>query len=110
MESQASDELPRPAFESIQAWLTCLGRDLAAMQPVESLWPDTRLGSGITSGTFYTNLRRYLKKAGLPPGGVHIFRHSAAKLRRNAGESIEEVSRFLDHSSLAVTDHLSETP
>jgi integrase len=34
---------------------------------------------------------------------VHIFRHSAAKLRRDAGESIEEVSRFLDHSSLAVT-------
>ncbi len=37
------------------------------------------------------------------PRGVHIFRHSAAKLRREAGESIEEVSRFLDHSSLAVT-------
>jgi integrase len=34
---------------------------------------------------------------------VHIFRHSAAKLRRDAGESVEEVSRFLDHSSLAVT-------
>ncbi len=34
---------------------------------------------------------------------MHIFRHSAAKLRRDAGESIEDVSRFLDHSSLAVT-------
>jgi len=34
---------------------------------------------------------------------VHIFRHSAAKLRRDAGESVEDVSRFLDHSSLAVT-------
>ena len=73
------------------------------MAPDESLWPDTRNGRGITSGTFYTNLRRYLKKAGLPLGGVHIFRHSAAKLRRDAGESVEEVSRFLDHSSLAVT-------
>ena len=73
------------------------------MAPDASLWPDTRTGRGITSGTFYTNLRRYLKKAGLPPGGVHIFRHSAAKLRRDAGESIEDVSRFLDHSSLAVT-------
>jgi integrase len=41
--------------------------------------------------------------AGLPPAGVHILRHTAAKLRRDAGESIEEVSRFLDHSSLAVT-------
>ena len=43
------------------------------------------------------------KKAGLPPAGVHILRHTAAKLRRDAGESIEDVSRFLDHSSLAVT-------
>ena len=60
-------------------------------------------GRGITSGTFYTNLRRYLSQAGLPPGGVHIFRHSAAKLRRDAGESVEEVSRFLDHSNLATT-------
>ena len=32
-----------------------------------------------------------------------MLRHSAAKLRRDAGESMEDVSRFLDHSSLAVT-------
>ncbi|MGB2695155.1 MAG: hypothetical protein WBD55_08205 [Dehalococcoidia bacterium] len=49
------------------------------------------------------NLRRYLKKAGLPPSGVHILRHSAAKLRRDAGDSVEQVSAFLDHSSLQVT-------
>ena len=73
------------------------------MQPDESLWPDTRNGRGITSGTFYTNLRCYLGNVGLPGGGVYIFRHSAAKLRRDAGESVEDVSRFLDHSSLAVT-------
>jgi integrase len=60
-------------------------------------------GRGITSGTFWGNLQRYLKRAGLPPAGVHIFRHTAAKLRRDVGESIEDVSRFLDHSSLAVT-------
>jgi len=52
-------------------------------------------------GNFLT--RDNLKKAGLQLSGVHIFRHSAAKLRRDAGESIEDVSRFLDHSSLAVT-------
>ncbi len=34
---------------------------------------------------------------------MHILRHSAAKLRRDAGESVEDVSRFLDHSSLQVT-------
>jgi integrase/recombinase XerD len=96
-------ELPRPALETIEAWLSSAGRSLATMAPDASLWPDTRTRRGITSGTFYTNLRRYLKKAGLPPAGVHIFRHSAAKLRRDAGESIEDVSRFLAHSSPAVT-------
>jgi site-specific recombinase XerD len=96
-------ELPLPAYEAIKTWLTSVSRDLNDMAPEESLWPDLRQGRGITSGTFYGNLRRYLKKAGLPSGGVHIFRHSAAKLRRDAGESVEEVSRFLDHSSLAVT-------
>jgi integrase len=73
------------------------------MKADESLWPNRSTGSAITSGVFYTNLRAYLSKAGLPLAGVHIFRHSAAKLRRDAGESVEEVSRFLDHSSLAVT-------
>jgi len=74
------------------------------MRGTESLWPSSAdSGRGITSGTFYGNLRRYFKNSGLPPAGVHIFRHSAAKLRREAGESVEQVSRFLDHSSLAVT-------
>ena len=66
------------------------------------MWPSPS-GRGLLDSTFYTNLRRYLKAAGLPPSGVHVLRHSAAKLRRDAGESIEDVSRFLDHSSLAVT-------
>jgi hypothetical protein len=59
--------------------------------------------AGLTSGTFYGNLQRYFWDAGLRPAGVHIFRHTAAKLRRDAGESIEDVSRFLDYSSLAAT-------
>jgi integrase/recombinase XerD len=97
-------ELPRPAYDAAVAALSAFGWDIATMPPDASLWParrgDTR---GITSGTFYGNLQRFFKLAGLPPAGVHIFRHSAAKLRRDAGESIEDVSRFLDHSSLAVT-------
>ena len=72
------------------------------LAPDESLWPSPS-DRGLRDSVFYTNLRRYLTRAGLPPAGVHILRHSAAKLRRDAGESIEDVSRFLDHSSLAVT-------
>jgi integrase len=96
-------ELPRPALEAIQAWLGSAGQEPPDMRPDESLWPDIKNGRGISSVTFYTNLRKYLRKADLPLAGVHIFRHSAAKLRRDAGESIEDVSRFLDHSSLTVT-------
>ncbi len=101
---QGKRELPRPAFEAIQVALAAFGKDLATVSPDESLWPSsTRNGRGVTSGTFYGNLRRYLRKAGLPPAGVHILRHAAAKLRRDVGETVEDVSRFLDHSSLAVT-------
>jgi len=101
---RAKRELPRPAFEAIESSLEAWGKSLASMDPAESLWPSKHAdGRGLTSGTFYANLRRYLRHAGLPPAGVHILRHSAAKLRRDAGESVEEVSRFLDHSSLAVT-------
>jgi integrase len=75
------------------------------MGPSESLWPSPAAtnGEGLRSATFYGRFRKYLRQAGLPPAGLHILRHSAAKLRRDAGESIEDVSRFLDHSSLAVT-------
>jgi len=98
-------ELPRPVVEALRAALMAYGKDLGMMGPSESLWPSPAFldGRGLTSGTFYGRFRRYLQKAGLPPAGLHVLRHTAAKLRRDAGESIEDVSRFLDHSSLAVT-------
>jgi site-specific recombinase XerD len=97
-------ELPQPAVEAIKASLLAFGLDLATLPPEASLWPSRLQDSkGITSGTFYGNLQRYFRLAGLTPAGVHIFRHTAARLRRLAGESVEDVSRFLDHSSLGVT-------
>lgn len=89
-------ELPRPAYDAIVRTLGDAGKDLATMPPDESLWQ-------ISSGTFYSRFRRYLAAAGLTPTGLHVLRHSAAKLRRDAGETVEAVSAFLDHSSLAVT-------
>ena len=73
------------------------------MDPEESLWQAGAGPRGLSGSTFYTRFRRYLVAAGLQPTGLHILRHSAAKLRRDAGESVEAVSSFLDHSSLAVT-------
>src|ERR1044071_1621014 len=71
-------ELPGPAYEMIVAELAAWGRSLETMAPDESLWPSASNPRGLTSGTFYGNLRRYQRRAGLPPTGVHVFRHSAA--------------------------------
>src|SRR5664279_5077779 len=96
-------ELPRPAYEAIRSTLADAGKELSTMAPTESLWQAAARPEGVTSGTFYARFRRYLQLAGLAPTGIHVLRHTAAKLRRDAGESIEDVSAFLDHSSLAVT-------
>jgi site-specific recombinase XerD len=96
-------ELPRPAFEALCATLGDARLDLASMDTNASLWQAAAGIRGVTGSTFYGRFRTYLRAAGLPPAGLHILRHSAAKLRRDAGSSIEAVSSFLDHSSLAVT-------
>jgi integrase/recombinase XerC len=96
-------ELPGPALTAIQTTLRDAGLDLAAMASTDSLWQAGAGERGVTSGTFYARFRRYLRQASLPPSGIHVLRHTSAKLRRDAGESIEAVSSFLDHSSLAVT-------
>ena len=97
-------ELPRPALEATERALAVFGKTLEIMEPGEPLWPSSADPSqAVASGTFYGNFRRYLARAGLPPAGIHVLRHTAAKLRRDAGEPIEAVSTFLDHSSLGVT-------
>jgi integrase/recombinase XerC len=96
-------QLPHPAYEAILGSLADIGKNLATMAATESLWQAAARPEGVTSGTFYARFRRYLALAGLAPTGIHALRHTAAKLRRDAGQSIEDVSAFLDHSSLAVT-------
>ncbi len=93
---QRRRELPEPAVKAITAGLAAFGRRLEDLEPEERLF-------NVSVQGFYLNLRRYLRNAKLPETGVHILRHTAAKLRRDVGESIEDVSRFLDHSNLAVT-------
>jgi integrase len=96
-------ELPRPAYEALCATLGDAGLALTTMDPSASLWQAAAGTRGVTGSTFYGRFRRYLRAAGLAPSGLHVLRHTAAKLRRDAGASIEAVSSFLDHSSLAVT-------
>jgi integrase/recombinase XerC len=96
-------ELPPPAYDALCATLGDVGLALTEMESSASLWQAAAGPRGVTSSTFYARFRRYLRSAGLAPTGLHILRHTAAKLRRDAGASIEAVSSFLDHSSLAVT-------
>lgn len=89
-------ELPGPAYEAIGRMLADRGTSVSGLPAGESLW-------GITDSAFYGRFRRYLETAGLPPSGLHVLRHSAAKLRREAGASVEQVSSWLDHSSISTT-------
>jgi len=84
-------ELPRPALARSEprSWPSAGNLEPC---PEEPLWPSR----GHTDGPVFQEGRAAAY-------WVHVFRHAAAKLRRDAGESIEDVSRFLDHSSLAVT-------
>ena len=97
-------ELPRPALVAIQRSLSDVGKSLSSMQPSRvPLAGGRSTFQASPAPTFYNRFRTYLRTAALPPSGVHVLRHSAAKLRRDVGESVESVSQFLDHSSLAVT-------
>jgi integrase/recombinase XerC len=96
-------ELPHPAYEALCTSLADAGLSLESMDKGASLWQAGAGPRGITGSTLYSRFRRYLAAARLAPTGLHVLRHSAARLRRQAGESIEDVSAFLDHSSLAVT-------
>ena len=89
-------ELPEPCFLAIVEALAARGKEIEGMADDEPLFDVSPHG-------FYLNLQRYFRNAKLPPAGVHVLRHTAAKLRRDVGESIEDVSRFLDHANLAVT-------
>ena len=57
----------------------------------------------VSAAGFAANLRRYARQAGLPGVTPHVLRHTAAKLRRESGASLEEVSAFLGHASIATT-------
>ena len=69
-------------------------------RPLEGLVPEDSLYN-ISDVTFYAYLWKYAKRAGLDGLKPHDLRHTAAKLRRNNGASIEDVSALLGHRSIA---------
>jgi len=50
-------------------------------------------------------LKRYARLAGLDAKKIHVhtLRHTAAMLRHEAGDNVEDICAFLAHSSLAIT-------
>jgi integrase/recombinase XerD len=89
-------ELPGPAWDAITAYLVADGRPLDALDDDARIFP-------ISSQTLYENLRRYGDAIGVEGLTVHSLRHTAAKLRRRAGASLEEVQTVLGHSNIATT-------
>ena len=89
-------ELPAPAFAAIRRAAEAAG------QPLDTLDPEAPLFA-VSAAGFYANLRRYATRAGLDGVTPHALRHSAAKLRRQGGASIEEVATLLGHASIATT-------
>lgn len=89
-------EFPAPAYAAIEHALEALGTPLESLPDEAPLFP-------ISSHGFYKNLKAYAERAGLKNVTPHVLRHSAAKLRRDTGASIEAVGSFLGHRSLHTT-------
>lgn len=87
-------ELPAPAWEAIVAARMAMGTSIEF---------DGRPVFPISDTTYYSHLCRYGQAAGLGPVSPHVLRHTAAKLRRGAGATIEDVCSLLGHRSIATT-------
>jgi integrase len=85
--------LPAPAAIAVLHAADRLG---LALHPGSPVFP-------ISGASFYAWLRRFAEVAGLGRVTPHCLRHTGAKLRRDSGATVEEVSRFLGHSSIATT-------
>lgn len=111
-------ECPVEVWEAIVVWLNRSGR-LVHMQDEDYIFTAisrsaTRL-PGVLEGWLPGReplsmqavsqlLRRYARKAGI--GGrvhIHMLRHSAAMLRKEAGDDVLIIQDFLGHSTVAVT-------
>jgi len=88
--------MPEPALAALRSALACEGRLTAKLDPAERLFR-------VSGGGFAKNLRGYASAAGVLGVSPHALRHSAAKLRRLAGATIEDVAALLGHRSLSTT-------
>jgi integrase len=110
-------ELPAPAMEAISRYLVAEGRQ-AAIKPEDPLFLAIgRLPSGnvrpgevrqLSARGIVNRLKVYAARAGLD-FSLHVFRHTAARQRYEAGEGVVEIQRLLRHTSLDHTYRYLET-
>ena len=71
--------------------------------PSEALFL-TRTGSRLLSSAMSERFKKLLQRAGIDkPAGLHTLRHSIATHLLQSGMKLEQISRFLGHSSLEST-------
>jgi site-specific recombinase XerD len=116
-----TDELPAPAYHAILNFLRVTGR-LETIQPRDYVFqavytdrasrlPNVRIELAANrpiSGSMINRIvKRHFVKAGVPAEQIHThtLRHTAAHLRYRdgQGQDLLEISRFLNHSSVAIT-------
>lgn len=108
-----SAELPEPAWQAIIHWLEFSGR-LATMQPDSPLFVGIDPGGKLQKRAFSPwamndRLKSYARAAGIEKDvSLHIFRHSAARMRRALGADIHSIMRTLRHARLDTTSRYLE--
>jgi integrase/recombinase XerD len=102
-------ELPGPAWSAIRQYLESAGR-LGGMGPQEYIFIALSPSTGRKIGPLSARevgriLKKYARAAGLNDREIHVhsLRHTAAMLRKEAGDDLEQISKFLAHSSLSIT-------
>jgi site-specific recombinase XerD len=107
-------EVPPPVWQSVQAWVNSIGKTSGAIfvamnaraKHLPNVSQEWAAGATPLTGNAVGQLvRKYARKAGLKADLIHVhtLRHSAAMLRREAGDDVEQVKAFLGHSSLQTT-------
>ncbi|MCH3966315.1 MAG: tyrosine-type recombinase/integrase [Bacilli bacterium] len=65
------------------------------------LWPD---GRRVKAQWLTTTFHRFLRNHGLPMVRFHDLRHSCATLARHEGVPMEDIQKWLGHSTITTTE------
>lgn len=111
-------ELPAPAKAAIDAYLELSGR-IGHIKAESPLWitiekrfgHDAPMGHTMSDWAISRAMKTYARSAGIEAQGLspHVWRHTSARRRHEAGEDILSIQKLLRHSSLDMTyRYLSE--